>query len=139
MCLCGQCSLNETPSRRRQVPPLLFEVVCFRCPPERGVDHEGAGAEKVVSYESLKDGSEVINHVQGNSTSRASGLSALLLLGRWRIPPTPSRAPEQFVKVNSRTFAAQRAAHKPPACFAVTPPVKPNAAKTKPGNKRTLD
>ena len=60
--------------RDRQDEAQRFEVVWFRRQPDPGVDHEGAGREEVVSYQSLKDGSDVIDHVQGNSATRGAGV-----------------------------------------------------------------
>jgi hypothetical protein len=37
-------------------------MFCFRCQPELGGDHEGAGAGKTLDYELSYNSSEVVNH-----------------------------------------------------------------------------
>jgi hypothetical protein len=41
---------------------LLFEVVCFGCPPERGRSHEGAATREVLHYEPSCRSARLVKH-----------------------------------------------------------------------------
>ena len=81
-----------------QTPALLFEVTNICGEPQPALDDEGTGAAEVVSYESRKNGSEVINHAQADSPTR--GLSVLLLCWQVAAPTHPFST----LKLTQRTY-----------------------------------